>query len=117
MTDCLFCAIAAGEIPADIVASTDHAIAFRDIAPAAPVHLLVVPREHYVTAAELAQTNAVVLADMLSLAGRVAMSEGLANGGYRLLSNVGDDAGQTVNHVHFHVLGGQPLGPLVNLEA
>ncbi|MBW8171534.1 histidine triad nucleotide-binding protein [Ornithinimicrobium sp. Arc0846-15] len=113
MTDCLFCAIATGDIPAEVVARTENVIAFRDIAPAAPVHVLVIPREHYATAAELAEVNPLVAAELFVVAGQVADQEGIATSGYRLESNVGDDAGQTVNHVHLHVLGGRDLGALV----
>lgn len=114
MTDCLFCSIVAGDIPGDIIASTENVIAFRDIAPAAPVHALVIPREHYPTAAQLAAMNPLVAAELFVVAGQVAEQEGVAASGYRLESNVGQDAGQTVDHVHLHVLGGRNLGALVS---
>ena len=109
MSDCIFCKIVTGDIPADEVASTDLSFAFRDLSPAAPTHVLVVPRGHIENAAALAQGDAEVLSDMFQLANRVATSEGLT-GGYRLVFNVGDDAGNTVPHLHLHVIGGRAMG-------
>ena len=108
MTDCLFCRIVAGEIPATVVAETDRTLAFRDVAPAAPVHVLVVPREHHADVAACAEADPALLGELMVAAAAVARAEGLT-GGYRLLANTGPDAGQTVHHVHVHVLGGQPL--------
>ena len=105
---CLFCRIAAGEVPAALVHETDRVVAFRDIAPAAPVHVLVVPREHHATAEALADADPALLAEVLAAAVAVARAEGL-DGGYRLVVNTGDDAGQTVHHLHVHVLGGRGL--------
>ncbi|HVE99015.1 MAG TPA: HIT domain-containing protein [Mycobacteriales bacterium] len=110
MSDCLFCRIVAAEIPADVVRETEHTIAFRDIAPHAPVHVLVVPREHHRDVAELA-AHADLLQAVIAEAAAVAVQEGLTDG-WRLLFNTGHDAGQTVFHVHAHVLGGEPLGAL-----
>lgn len=107
MTDCLFCRIVAGEIPASIVAESDNAIAFRDIAPKAPVHVLVVPRVHVANVTEAAAQAPDVLADMVALAQRVADAE--CGGDYRLVFNTGEQAGQTVFHAHGHVLGGKEL--------
>ena len=107
-TDCLFCRIAAGDIPADVVASTDSVVAFRDIAPKAPVHVLVIPRAHYADAASVAAAEPALLADMMALAKRVADDE--CDGHYRLVLNTGAKAGQTVFHAHAHVLGGGELG-------
>jgi histidine triad (HIT) family protein len=109
MSECLFCAIAAGEIPADIVHSDDRVIAFRDIAPQAPVHVLVIPRDHHATAADIAQADASLAAELLRVAGAVAAQEGVAESGYRIVTNTGEGAGQSVHHVHFHVLGGRGL--------
>jgi len=109
MSDCLFCAIAAGDIPADVVHSDDRVIAFRDIAPQAPVHVLVIPREHHATAASIAQTDPALTAELLRVAGAVAEREGVAESGYRIVTNTGEGAGQSVHHVHFHVLGGRGL--------
>jgi histidine triad (HIT) family protein len=111
MTDCLFCRIVAGEIPATVVAETDRTLAFRDVAPQAPTHVLVVPREHHADAAACAEADPALLGELMVAAAAVAQAEGLS-GGYRLLTNTGADAGQTVHHVHVHVLGGRPLGSL-----
>lgn len=115
MSECLFCRIAAGEIPAEIVLETETTVAFRDITPKARVHVLVIPREHHETLAQLAEVDAQGAADLAVVAGRVAAADGIAGSGYRVISNVGPDSGQEVPHVHLHVLGGQPLGPLVRL--
>lgn len=109
---CLFCAIVAGAVPAEIVASNEHAVCFRDVHPAAPTHLLVVPRDHLEDATELGPEHAAVLSSMLQLANEQALAEGIATHGYRLVFNVGEDAGNTVGHIHLHVLGGRALGPL-----
>ena len=111
MSDCLFCRIAAGEVPATLVAETDRTVAFRDIAPQAPTHVLVVPRDHHADLAACADADPALLADLLVAAAGVARAEGL-DGGYRVLANTGPDAGQTVHHLHLHVLGGRPLGAL-----
>ncbi|QTE28477.1 histidine triad nucleotide-binding protein [Pengzhenrongella sicca] len=105
---CLFCRIVAGELAADIVATTDAAIAFRDINPQAPVHVLVVPREHHVDVAQLAASDPALLAAVIGLAGQVAGSEG--DGQFRLVFNTGPEAGQSVFHVHAHLLAGARLG-------
>jgi histidine triad (HIT) family protein len=105
---CLFCRIVAGTIPATLVASTPEAIAFRDIAPQAPVHILVVPRAH-MRSLDSADDSG-VLGAVLALARQVAREQGIAEGGYRCVINTGDDGGQTVGHLHVHVLGGRALG-------
>lgn len=112
MSDCVFCSIVRGEIPADVVATGDSVLAFRDIAPRARVHVVVVPRDHHETLAQMAAVDAQGVADLLTVAGEVAAGEGIAASGYRLVSNVGADGGQEVAHVHLHVLGGQALGPV-----
>lgn len=106
MTDCLFCRIARGEIPAGIVAQNDEALAFRDIDPRAPVHDLVIPRQHV---ASLADADPATLAAVLSLAAEVARQEGVAESGYRVVINTGERAGQSVHHLHAHVLGGRDM--------
>jgi len=111
MPDCLFCRIVSGEIAATVVAETDRTVAFRDISPQAPTHVLVVPRAHHADVAACADADPPLLADVLSAAVAVARAEGLDDG-YRLLTNTGANAGQTVHHLHVHVLGGRPLGPL-----
>jgi histidine triad (HIT) family protein len=105
---CLFCGIVAGTVPATVVASSDRAIAFRDINPQAPVHVLVVPREHHGDVAQLAAQDPGLLAVVVELAGQVAGD--LADGQYRLIFNSGPRAGQSVFHVHAHVLAGAQLG-------
>jgi len=107
--DCLFCKIAAGQIPADIVHQNDTVIGFRDLTPQAPTHVLVIPRSHYPNAAELAQGEPATAAHLFDAAREIAESEGLGNG-YRLVFNTGADAHQTVFHVHMHLLGGRPMG-------
>ena len=107
--DCLFCRIVAGEIPADVVHRTDHSVAFRDLNPQAPVHVLVVPRRHIDNAAVLEPGDAEVLSDLFSAAATVAAAEGIDERGYRLVFNVGEDASNSVPHLHLHVLGGRRL--------
>ena len=113
MSDCLFCRMVAGEIPADVVSQTDRVFAFRDINPQAPTHVLVIPKEHHPTVGELAAADPGLLAEVVSAAHAVARGEGLvtdgAEPGYRLVTNTGPQAGQSVQHVHFHVLGGRHL--------
>ncbi|MFJ2031040.1 histidine triad nucleotide-binding protein [Streptosporangium sp. NPDC087985] len=107
--DCLFCKIVAGEIPAKIVHETDRTLAFRDVNPQAPTHVLVVPKDHYPDAAALAAVDHGLADDVLKAAHAVAEQEGVADSGYRLVFNTGAGAGQTVFHVHVHVLGGRGL--------
>ena len=109
MSDCIFCRIARREIPAPVVGETEHALAFRDVDPQAPTHVLIIPKEHLVeSAAELGQTHGGLLGEMFELAARVAREEGLSQG-WRVVTNVGADAGQTVQHLHLHLLGGRPM--------
>lgn len=105
--DCLFCRIVAGTIPAQVVAETEDSLAFRDIEPAAPTHVLVVPRRHVPDLAGLATASADELADAVALAARVAADEGVP--GYRLVANTGAAAQQSVFHAHLHVIGGRTL--------
>ena len=109
MSDCLFCKIIAGEIPSAKVYEDENVFAFRDIAPQAPTHILVVPREHIESVADLNADNSALAARCLEAAAAIARQEGL-KGGFRVVSNCGDDAGQTVKHLHFHMLGGERLG-------
>ena len=104
---CLFCRIVRGEIPSTIIAETDDAIAFRDIDPKAPVHVLVVPRTHSDSLNDT--TDAGLLGRMMTLAAAVARQEGIADTGYRVVFNTNQHGGQTVHHLHAHVLGGRPL--------
>ena len=106
--DCLFCNILAGNIPSTKVYEDDECFAFRDINPQAPTHILVIPKTHIASANELTAENAAIAAHILTVIPGIAAAEGLT-GGYRIVSNVGDDAGQTVRHLHFHILGGKRL--------
>lgn len=109
MGDCLFCKIADGSIPAERVAETESVLAFRDINPAAPTHILLIPKRHIAdSAAQLQIEHGPVLAELFELAAQVAVSEQLEKG-WRLVTNVGAGAGQTVFHLHVHLLGGRPL--------
>lgn len=105
--DCLFCKIVSGEVPADVVHRTDRSLAFRDVNPQAPTHVLVIPIEHHANAAELAQADPEGMADLVSVADVVADAEQII--GYRLVFNTGAEAGQTVFHTHLHILGGRSL--------
>jgi histidine triad (HIT) family protein len=105
--DCLFCGIADGDIPSTQVHADDVVVAFRDIAPRAPVHVLVIPREHIASAANLTEDHAALMGHLFATAAEIARSEGIAEGGYRVVTNVGPDGGQTVNHLHLHVMGGR----------
>lgn len=109
MADCLFCRIVAGEIPADVVHEGPRTLAFRDLSPQAPTHVLVVPRDHHEDAASLAAVDPAYLGEVLAAATEVAALEGLSEG-YRLVTNTGPAAGQSVQHLHVHVLGGRRLG-------
>lgn len=112
-SECLFCRIVAGEIPADTVHESATTLAFRDISPKAPVHVLVVPKAHHEDVASLAQADPGLAAELVAAAAAVAKAEGLLTDGYRLIFNTGRYGGQEVFHVHVHVLGGKPLGPMV----
>ena len=105
--DCLFCKIVAGDIPADVVLTTDGAVAFRDINPQAPTHVLVIPRDHHANAAATAAADPAGAAHLVEVAARVAAAEGLED--YRMVFNTGAGVGQTVFHTHLHVLGGRPM--------
>ena len=106
---CVFCRIASGEIQADVVASDEHFVAFRDLQPLAPVHLLVVPRRHVASLDELEGLGAEGAA-LLPFIVATARAAGVAESGYRLITNTGSDAGQEVMHLHWHIVGGRPLG-------
>ncbi|HEX3706064.1 MAG TPA: histidine triad nucleotide-binding protein [Mycobacteriales bacterium] len=108
--DCLFCKIVARTVPADIVAESDTALAFRDINPQAATHVLVIPKDHYDNVAEIAAAGDVDVAELFRLCAEVASVEGIAELGYRLVANTGASAYQTVFHAHVHVLGGRPMG-------
>jgi histidine triad (HIT) family protein len=107
--DCLFCKIIKGDIPSTRVYEDENVFAFRDINPQTPVHVLVVPKEHIDSAAELTEANSQAAAKCYEAIAKIAKAEGLGTG-YRVITNVGPDGGQTVFHLHFHLLGGKPLG-------
>ena len=109
MADCLFCKVVAGEIPARIVKRTDDAVAFHDIDPRAPVHVLVIPTRHVAAVRDVSPDGEGLLGRMLRFAAEVARELGLDAGGYRIVTNTGADAGQSVDHLHLHVLGGRKL--------
>ncbi len=111
MSDCLFCKMAAGEIPVPRVAENDHAFAIRDINPRAPVHVLVIPKVHVAWAPDLGAAHGAMLGGMFELATEVARIEGVSDSGYRLAFNVDDNAGMTIFHLHMHLVGGRRLGP------
>jgi histidine triad (HIT) family protein len=107
--NCLFCKIVAGEIPAEVVHTDDQTVAFRDINPQAPTHVLVIPRRHVASLKEATPADEGTLGRLLLTAARVAREEGLAEGGYRTVINTGAGAGQSVFHIHAHVIGGRTL--------
>lgn len=108
-SDCLFCRIIAGEIPSAKVYENDKVYAFKDINPEAPVHILIIPKEHISSANDLTEENAAVVAEVFLAAKEIAKQEGIAESGYRIVNNCGEDGGQTVQHLHFHMLGGRSL--------
>ncbi|MBQ7151335.1 MAG: histidine triad nucleotide-binding protein [Synergistaceae bacterium] len=108
MSDCIFCKIASGEIPTDFVYSDDNIVAFRDLNPQAPVHVLIIPRKHYASAAVVDDEK--VFSDLMSGAVKVARALGLEDKGYRMVINTGEEGGQTVLHLHLHLLAGRNLG-------
>ena len=108
MENCLFCKIIAGDIPSTKVYEDETVLAFRDIAPQAPTHILVIPKAHIGSVAEITGDNSNVVSHIFEVIPAIARAEGLENG-YRVVSNCGDDAGQTVHHLHFHILGGKKL--------
>jgi histidine triad (HIT) family protein len=109
MSDCLFCKIVAGTIPAKLVSEDDRSVAFRDVNPQAPTHVLIVPRKHIASLDELTDDDAALVGHLLVVARKIAATEGLTEG-YRTLFNTGKAAGQTVFHIHLHLVGGRPLG-------
>lgn len=107
--DCLFCKIAAGKIPAKIVHDDADVLAFEDINPQAPTHVLVIPKRHVPTVSDLSPADDALVGKLLRVAAKIAADRGIAQGGYRVVLNTNRDAGQTVFHVHLHVLGGRPM--------
>lgn len=109
MSDCLFCKMVAGEIQPDIVYEDDHVLAFRDVNPQAPLHVLVIPKTHIATTNDLDEDNADVVGRLYLAAKHIAAEEGVAEPGYRMVMNCNPGAGQSVYHIHLHVLGGRPM--------
>jgi histidine triad (HIT) family protein len=109
MTDCLFCGIAGGKIKAKIVYQNDHLLAFKDIAPKAPVHILLIPRKHLVSVADIADEDRALIGEIFQAAAELAREQGIADSGYRIVVNSGADAGQSVFHLHYHLLGGRRM--------
>ena len=107
--DCIFCQIVAGKIPSDIVYQDEEVIAFRDIKPQAPVHLIIIPRRHIPSLAHLSEADSFLVGHMIATANQLAKGEGVAQSGYRLVINCGKEGGQLVPHLHLHLLGGRRL--------
>ena len=109
-SDCLFCKLVAGDVPADVVRDGERLLAFRDISPQASVHVLIVPKEHITSLADAEDGQREMLGDLLLLARDIALSEGISEAGFRAVINTGRDGGQSVGHLHLHLLGGRSLG-------
>lgn len=109
MEDCIFCKIISGDIPSTKVYEDEYVYAFRDISPQAPVHVLVLPKEHICCADAIDESNSMLVAKVFEAVAKIAKAEGLDNG-YRVINNCGEDGGQTVKHLHFHLIGGKKLG-------
>ena len=109
MMDCIFCKIVAGEIPSKKIYEDDKVLAFHDISPEAPVHFLVIPKEHIASLNEVNEENAEVFAHIFKTINKLVKEQGIAEDGYRVVTNCGEQGGQTVGHIHFHVLGGRNL--------
>lgn len=107
--NCIFCKIVRGDIPSTKVYEDEYAFAFRDIAPAAPTHILVVPKQHIDSFAEISDANADTYMRLLKIVAQIAKDEGIAESGYRVVTNIGDEGGQSVHHLHFHLLGGRQM--------
>lgn len=107
--DCLFCKIVAGDIPADKVYEDEQVLAFKDISPQAPTHILVIPKQHIATVNDLAEEHSALIGHMVLSAKKIAKEQGLADDGYRLIMNCNEQGGQTVYHIHLHILGGRQL--------
>jgi len=108
--DCIFCKIVNGEIPSNKVYEDDKVLAFRDIEPQAPVHIIVIPKEHIVSANDICEANSDIIAHIFEVIAKIAKDEGIAESGYRVVNNCGADGGQTVSHIHFHLTGGRQFG-------
>ena len=111
--DCIFCKIEKGEIPADITYQNERVLAFRDIAPAAPVHILIIPKKHIESISNIDVSDVELVGTLILAAANIAKELGISDTGYRLIFNTGPDSGQMVGHIHLHLLGGKDLGPMV----
>jgi histidine triad (HIT) family protein len=109
MAECIFCGIVAGEVPANVVYEDDDVVAFRDLNPQAPTHVLVIPRRHIASIDDMSDGDEAMIGRVFAAAKAVARDEGIDRKGYRLVTNIGDEAGQTVGHLHVHVLGGRRM--------
>lgn len=109
MEDCLFCGIASGAVEADVVHVSDNVVAFRDINPQAPVHILIIPKEHIESARAVKDDHGAILTEVFATAAHLAKANEVDRSGWRVVTNVGPDAGQSVHHLHFHLLGGRPM--------
>ena len=109
MSDCLFCAIVDGKIKANLVYQDDAVLAFKDVAPKAPVHILIIPRKHIVSVLDIDAGDGAVIGQIFQVAGRLAREQGIAESGFRVVANSGADAGQSVFHLHYHLLGGRQM--------
>ena len=112
--ECIFCKIIKREIPSDIVYEDDDVIAFRDINPVAPVHVLVIPKKHISSLIELKEEDQKIIGQIYTTINKIAENEGIKENGFRVIANCGKDGGQVVGHIHFHLLGGKTLGPKIN---
>ena len=110
MSDCLFCGIVDGSVKANLVYQDDAVVAFSDIAPRAPVHILIIPRKHVASVSDIAAADRALIGDIFQVAAKLAREHGIAERGYRVVVNSGADAGQSVLHIHYHLLGGRQLG-------
>jgi len=110
MSDCLFCGIVDGKIKANIVHQSERIVAFKDITPKAPVHILIIPRKHVAKVLDIEADDAALIGEIFQVAGRLAREHGIADSGFRVVVNSGADAGQTVFHLHYHLLGGRQMG-------
>ncbi|MFF2481976.1 histidine triad nucleotide-binding protein [Paenibacillus sp. NPDC058071] len=115
--DCIFCKIIEGSIPSTKVYESDTVLAFKDIQPAAPVHIVIIPKKHIPTMNDVTDEDAAVIAELFAAARQIAKEQGIAEAGYRLVNNVNSDGGQVVYHLHVHLLGGKKLGALVGNNA
>jgi histidine triad (HIT) family protein len=113
-SNCIFCKIAAREVPTEILRETDLTVAFRDAGPQAPTHVLLIPKDHLASVAEIGPEHGDLMVDLMRSAAHLAKTEGIDESGWRLITNVGPDSGQAVFHLHFHLLGGRPMGRLLS---